>query len=254
MSGRTNAEWSYSMPARHPLYVAPPYYLRDNTGIIILFKTTPEVLRELVPDPLVPNPDNLALVYIGRYNVEAPIRISYHEAGIGVPVSFREALGQYAVCLYLDEVMPIVAGREIWGFPKKEADITFVKERGKVSARVARGGNVLVDATVRLSERIDPLPSRPRKPWFCLKIVPSVKQNAPPDVMQLTSILPDSRPKELRRGQATLELGSSPSDPLGEIPILETLGGEYAVSDSVLGYGDVVFDYLADAQGRGLPE
>jgi acetoacetate decarboxylase len=237
----------YSMPMDYPLYVAPPYHLRNTRGITILFRTKPKVLEELVPQPLVPNPENLVIFYIGRFNVEAPITIVYHEAGIGVPVSFRDTFGQYAAYLYLDKVLPIVAGREIWGFPKKEADIAFIEERGKISAEVVQDGNTIIEATLQLRDRVDPIPSQPNKPWFNLKLIPSVKENAPPDVMQLTSVMIESRPKELHRGQATLELNSSPSDSLGKLPIVEILSGDYAVRDSVLGHGDVVFDYLADA-------
>jgi acetoacetate decarboxylase len=247
MSGKPFVQHGYSMPTMNPLYVAPPYHKQDTTAVIILFKTAPQVLQELVPHPLVPNPDNLAVFYVGRFNLEAPKRTSYHEAGIGVPVSFEETLGRYAAYLYLDQVLPIVRGREIWGFPKKEAVITYVKEGGRVSARVVRDGITLMDATLQLMDRVDPISRQPDQPWFNLKLIPSVKENAPPDVMQLTSVLIESRPKELYRGQATLTLGSSPSDPLGDIPILEILGGDYAVTDSVLGHGDVVFDYLAGA-------
>jgi acetoacetate decarboxylase len=73
-----------------------------------------------------------------------------------------------------------------------------------------------------------------------------VKVNAPPDVMQLTSTLIDTEMKELYTGSATLKLGSSVSDPLGEIPILEILEGRYTVDDMILGYGDVIYDYLTE--------
>jgi acetoacetate decarboxylase len=234
---------------KDPYFVAPPFELKDTTGMLILFKTAPDVLQALVPHPLVPNPDDLVVFYVGCFNVVAPVETSYHEAGIGVPVSFGESPGQFAAYLYLDQVMPIVAGREIWGFPKKDADITYVKEGDKISARVVQDGITLIDATLQLSERVDPIPSQPGLPWYNLKLIPSVKENAPPDVMQLTSVLIESRPKELHRGQATLELASSPSDPLGDIPVLAVLSGDYVVRDSVLGHGDVVFDYLAEAEG-----
>ena len=240
-----NAEQEYSMPRTAPLYSAPPFQFRDNRIITILFETTPEVIQALVPKPLVPNLDNLIFIYIGNLNIEPPAAVSYMEAGIGVPVSFSKTIGNYAVYLYLDKVVPIVGGREIWGFPKKDADITFIKEGDKITAEVVRNGITLVNASLQLTEQIDPIPSQPNPPWFNLKLIPSVKKNAPPDVMQLTSTLVNSEPKELHRGKAALEFSSSPSDPLGKIKVIKIVNATYTVNDFLLDYGDVLYDYLA---------
>ena len=66
--------------------------------------------------------------------------------------------------------------------------------------------------------------------------------------MQLTSTLIESETKELYTGSATLKLGCSASDPLGEIPILEILECRYTVDDITLGHGDVIYDYLAGSE------
>jgi acetoacetate decarboxylase len=236
----------YSMPGVAPLYVAPPYIYQGNRSINILFKTTPETLQGLVPNPLVPNPDSLLFIYIAQFNVVTPTRLSYLEMGIGVPVSFSDTTGQYAVYLYLDKAGAIVPGREIYGWPKKDAEISFTEDKDGIAAQVVREGVVLADAKLHLLEKVDLIPQQPSAPWFNLKLIPSVKKNAPPDVMQLTSTLIESEMKELYTGSATLELGSSVSDPLGEIPILEILKGRYTVDDSTLGYGDVIYDYLTE--------
>jgi len=248
MSAKPVVENTFSMPRAAPLYGAPPYLYRGNRSINILFKTTPETLRGLVPTPLVSNPDSLLFIYIAQFNVVAPQLFSYREAGIGVPVSFSDTAGQYAVYLYLDKVGAIVAGREIYGWPKKDAEISFTEENERISARVVREGVMLIDATVHRSERIDPIPKQPTAPWFNLKLIPSVKKNAPPDVMQLTSTLIESETKELYTGSATLKLGSLVSDPLGDIPIVEILEGRYMIDNFSLGYGDVIYDYLAESE------
>jgi acetoacetate decarboxylase len=238
----------YSMPGVAPLYEAPPYKYQGNRSINILFKTTPETLRALVPTPLVANPDSLLFIYIAQFNVVAPIPFSYMEAGIGVPATFSDTAGQYAVYLYLDKAGAIAPGREIYGWPKKDAEIFFTEENEVISAQVAREGVMLVEAMLHRSAQIDPVPAQPGAPWFNLKLIPSVKKNAPPDVMQLTSTLMESETKELYAGSATLMLGSSVADRLGDIPILEILEGRYTVDDFTLGYGDVIYDYLTESK------
>ena len=248
MSANPVVKNAFSMPRTAPLYGAPPYIYRGNRAINILFKTTPETLQRLVPAPLIPNPDSLLFIYIGQFNVVDPRLFSYMEAGIGAPVSFSDTAGQYAIYLYLDKAGAIVPGREIYGWPKKDAEISFTEQNEKISARVVREGNMLIDATVHWSERIDPVPEQPAAPWLNLKLIPSVKRNTPPDVMQLTSTLLESKTKELHTGSATLKLGSSVSDPLGDIPIVEILEGKYVIDDVSLGYGDVIYDYLTERE------
>ena len=240
-------KFGYSMPRVAPLYEAPPYFYQGNRSINILFKTTRETLQALVPAPLVSNPNSLLFIYIAQCNVVAPERFRYMEAGIGVPVSFSDIAGQYAVYLYLDKAGAIVAGREIYGWPKKDAEISFTEDNEGISAQVVREGVMLIDTRLHRSDRIDPIPKQPRAPWFNLKLIPSVKKNAPPDVMHLTSTLMESKTQELYTGSATLKLGSSVSDPLGDIPILEILEGIYIVDDLTLGYGEVIYDYLTES-------
>jgi acetoacetate decarboxylase len=241
----------YSMPLTGPQFGAPPITFSDTKMVAITFKTTPEILQKLVPRPLVPNPDNLMFVYFGRFNPqdytsgEFVIKgISYLEVAFGVPAAFSNQLGGYMVYMYLDKASPTIFGRELWGYPKKDADITMIEEDGKITARVERRGTTLVKATFQRTEKVEPIPSRPPTVRYNLKFIPSVKKNAPPDVMQLTSTVIDYKAKELYKGNATLELGSSSVDPLDKIPILQIVRAEYVVMDGVLDYGDVLYDYL----------
>jgi acetoacetate decarboxylase len=238
----------YSMPEVAPLYDAPPYIYQGNRSINILFKTIPETLQALVPAPLVPNPDSVLFIYFAQFNVVAPTRFRYLEMGIGVPASFSDIAGQYAAYLYLDKAGAIVPGREIYGWPKKDAEIAFTEDKDGIAAQVVRDGVVLADATLHLLEKVDPIPQQPGAPWFNLKLIPSVKKNAPPDIMQLTSTVIESEMKEMYTGSATLKLSSSVSDPLGDIPILAVLEGRFTVDDITLGYGDVIHDYLNEIE------
>jgi acetoacetate decarboxylase len=212
-----------------------------------VFRTTPEVLQELVPKPLLPNPYNLMFIYIGRLNIESQGlgRYDYLEAGIGIPVVFSKAPGNYPVCLFLNKALPIVGGREVWGWPKKDAEITFTETDGEISGRVERFGTVLMSLTGRLEKKVDPIPDQPELPWFLLKIIPSVRKNAPPDVWQLVSTRNiDVKTKELWNCTATFELGTSPLDALGKIKVAEIVSAQFSIGDFAMDYGEVLHDYL----------
>jgi len=242
----------FSMPLTAPVYGALPLKFSDSKFALIVFKTTPEVLQKLVPKPLSPNPDNLMYVYTGRFSPQDYVSGeysfpggSYLEVALGVPATFGKTKGNYIVVMYLDQTLAgITIGREILGFPKKRANISFVEEDGKISSSVERYGTTIVKISFQRTEKVEPIPSRPPTPSFNLKFIPSVKKNAPPDVMQLTSTTSESRVKELYKGKATLEFGSLSADPLGKIPILEIVRADYTVFDGTMHYGEVIHDYL----------
>ena len=241
----------YSMPLAAPEYGAPPRTFFDSKVVTITFKTTPEALRKLVPKPLVPNPDNLVSVYFGRFNTPDYTSGEFHfkgdsylEVGFVVPTTLSNKSGGYSLFLYLNKPGPAISGREIWGYPKKDAEIVMLDEKGKITFTVERLGTTIMKATFQRAEKVEPLPSRPPRVRYNLKYIPSVRKNAPPDVMQITSNVQENRLKELYKGTATLELGTTPVDPLGAIPILEIVRAEFGVIDGVVDYGDVLFDYL----------
>jgi acetoacetate decarboxylase len=241
------------MPLSAPQYTSvPPISFVDNKMVVITFKTTPEAIKRLVPQPLVPNPDNLMALYIGRFNKPTVTRgdytfpaFSYQEVALFVPSTFSKRPGSFCVAMYLDKIDPTVSGREVYGYPKKSADvINITDEDGKISATMERFGVTLVNATFQRTEKVEPIPNPPYVPWFLLKSIPSVKKDAPPEVMQLTATIGALTLKELYRGKGTLKLGSLSIDPWDKIPILEIVRADYRVFDTTLNDGEILHDYL----------
>ena len=255
MSHKSTIEDAYSIPRTAPLYGKPPFEYRDCWQMCISFKTTPEIIRELVPEPLVPNRDNLVLCSINRDNSSGFGH--YNEMYLAIPSTFNEISGRYAVYFYLDRDVPFAAGREIWGWPKKEARIAFAEKEAVLMATVERGGIELVRAAMELAELGSPEEFQTVPTWFNFKLIPSVKKDTPPDVMQITSTpLENFKIKQLYKGKATLEFGDSPADPLHEIVIKEVQSGVYINVDFTLTYGNVIYDYLTESkevQNGGAP-
>ncbi len=244
---------AFTMPVVAPESLPPPYRYRDCKVVNVVFTTEPSAVVRLVPSPLELDPAQPLVLYVGRFEF-ADVDLPYHEAGLLVPVLWDgKPAGMFAVALYLDSANPIVGGREIYGWPKKDAEhIAFHEEDGTLTAAVTRYGKTIISVSLDVQQRIDPVPPRPMFPIYLLKLIPSVVEGAPPDVLQLNSVLiePDVI-KEMRLGKATLQFGASPFDPfLAEIPVNEVVHAEAVVRDFTLGYGQVVFDYLADARAE----
>jgi acetoacetate decarboxylase len=229
-----------------PSYALPPFTFENNQMLYITFRTSPDVLRALVPEPLVVSPDSLMTIYVGMLNIVDPEQISYHEAGLVIPASYGDKKGSYMPILYLDKAFPITIGREVWGFPKFPADLCFEVEAGVVHATVAKEGTTLIDATLHMGESVPSTTGSPVS-LFLLKSIPSAEEGSTYDVKQLTTaVLRGGVASEVRPGEATLRLGSTASDPLGMIPVLEVVRGVYTIGGFVLDYGEVVHDYLAE--------
>jgi acetoacetate decarboxylase len=147
--------------------------------------------------------------------------------------------------IYISTASPIAAGREIFGFPKKSARFSL-SEREDVLTRVAeRGGVELFKLSVQFSR-----PGNPddlaalANPIYNLKIIPSVQKGAPPDVRQLTAMtLQNVFVRRIVEGNATVDFGKSPADPLYLLQPLEVLEGIYCEVDFDLPYGTVVHEY-----------
>ena len=226
-----------------PSYAMPPFVYENNRMVLITFKTSPHVIRALVPELLSINQDSLMTIYVGAMNLIDPKQITYYEAGIMIPAAYGDIKGSYMPVLYLDKALPIIIGREIWGFPKFQADFNFVVKDGIVQASVVMEGVTLIDATLHLGKPILPKVSPPSS-FFLMKSIPSAKGNSTYDVKQLTTaVIRDLMNSEVYPGEATLRLGSTVSDPLGMIPVVEIVSGVYTIGRFVLDYGEVVYDY-----------
>jgi acetoacetate decarboxylase len=226
-------------------YPMPPFVYENNQMVSVTFRTSPDVLRELVPEPLVINQDSLMTVYIGMLNIVEPEQVPYYEAAIVIPAAYGDIQGSYMPVLYLDKALPITIGREIWGFPKFQADFSMEVKDGVVHASVRNAGTTLIDITLHSGEPVSPAPPSTGS-VILMKSIPSVKGGSTYDVKQLTTALVrDSKDSEVNPGEAKLSLGSTVSDPLGMIPVIEVISGVYTIGGFVLDYGEVVYDYLS---------
>jgi acetoacetate decarboxylase len=154
------------------------------------------------------------IIYVGALNIVSPAQIDYLEAGIMIPATDGREKGAYMPVLNLNKVVPIVGGREIWGFPKFQADLSLKEEAGIVHARVISEGTTLIDVRLHIGAQISPMNIIPTA-LFLMKTVPSVTSPSRYDVKQLTTaVIRDEIQQEMHHGEATLRLGSTVSDPL----------------------------------------
>lgn len=232
---------SQSMPQ---LLGLPPYEYEGSEVIEIKFQTTPEAIKNLVPYPLIPDPNNTVIVQMGIQRVNP--NYYYDEMIIKVPVKFYDKSGNYHVVLFLEDIVPVVAGREIWGYPKVDADLEFKKKRGKVHAKVARNGTLLFDFSAKIKES-DPETYEFDEIYdFAIKEIPSADGNAIPALKRLNSSnIRKLKVYDLQSCEIIkFELIGSEQNFMPQIPVVKTISANIGKFDAILDYGKIEYDYL----------
>jgi len=239
---RANA---FAMPLNDPAYPRPPYKFYNREFVVITYRTDPEKLRAVVPEPLEPTGDTVAYEFIRM--PDSTGFGDYTETGQVIPVRFQGEEGVYVHGMYLDDEGPIAGGRELWGFPKKLATPKIVVESDVLVGTLHYGSVLCASATMGYKHRPvdhDTVLKGMKAPNFMLKIIPHV--DGGPRICELVRYyLEDITLKEAWTGPAALGLFPHALADVARLPVREVVSAVHFKADLTLGLGTVAFDYLA---------
>ena len=238
-------ERAFAMPLTSPAYPPGPYRFVDREFFIITYRTDPEKLRALVPEPLIVDAPLVRYEFIRMPNSTG--FGDYTETGQVIPVSFKGRKGGYTHCMFLNDDPPIAGGRELWGFPKKLANPTLKTEIDMLVGTLDYGPVRVVTATMGYKHRqadLAAVKASLAAPGYLLKIIPHV--DGTPRICELVEYyLEDVQVKGAWTGPAAISLTPHALAPVAELPVLEIVSALHIVTDLTLGLGKVVHDYLA---------
>ncbi|MBU6508256.1 MAG: acetoacetate decarboxylase [Alphaproteobacteria bacterium] len=235
---------AFAMPLTSPAYPPGPYRFVNREFLIITYRTDPEVLRRVVPEPLA-----IAEPLVKFEFIRMPDSTGfgdYTESGQVIPVSFQGRTGGYSHCMFLNDHPPIAGGRELWGFPKKLANPTLKAEIDELVGTLDYGPVRIATATMGYKHKEADraaVKAALAAPNFLLKIIPHV--DGTPRICELVEYyLEDIELKGAWTGPAALSLTPHALAPVAELPVLEVVSAVHILSDITLGLGKVVHDYL----------
>ena len=119
MKHETVRATAFAMPLTNPAFPPGPYRFVNREYFIIQYRTDPEALRRIVPEPL-----ELTEPVVNYEFIRMPDSTGfgdYTESGQVIPVSYQGQAGSFTHQMFLNDHPPIAGGRELWGFPKKLA-------------------------------------------------------------------------------------------------------------------------------------
>jgi len=237
-------ERAFAMPLTSPAYPPGPYRFVNREFLVITYRTDPQKLRAVVPEPLEIGDPIVKFEFIRM--PDSTGFGDYTESGQVIPVSFRGKKGGYSHCMFLNDEGPIAGGRELWGFPKKLAQPSLRVETDTLVGTIDYGPIRISTGTMGYKYRpADTAAVRAslEAPNYLLKIVPHVDGSV--RVCELVEyFLRDVDLKGAWVGPGALELHAHALAPVAELPVLEVLSATHILADLTLDLGRVVHDYL----------
>lgn len=206
--------------------------------LLALYRTDPAVVAKILPKPLKPYREPLAMAFIAKYP-STNFGCVYNEGALILLATYRGEMGGYCLSMPVTDDMAMVGGREVFGFPKKIAEEISLERKGnKVKGRIVRKGSEIMSMSCDLKEpaRISDystyfpgagaeakdLEGKPclKMVSFLFKFFPGPSQMSFDYIPRLVRQVSLFRPREdLMTGTGKVVLNSSPRDPLGEVPV-----------------------------------
>ena len=130
-SGEYDANKFIPSPIFAPIYPPLPHAFRDMYGIQILIQAPPGAIQKALMPPLEPvGNGDLFILLMGHTPDVNDGGFFSHEVALNAPVTYKGRQGTTTMIEYIDTDMGLVAGREVYGWPKKMADIFFRENQG----------------------------------------------------------------------------------------------------------------------------
>ncbi|TFG13599.1 hypothetical protein EU537_05945 [Candidatus Thorarchaeota archaeon] len=227
-------ESSFSSPLNNPLYPPPPYHYENARLSLSLFYPSEGSVQSLLPTPLKPSQLPLMALLVA----EQPCKETgtFMEAGVLVqcmfdnPDSGQEDVGVYFAQNFVDSDIALAAGREIWGYPRKLANISLDLKGDILSTKVIRNGTLLIETTCELSDEGEWIDSGPN---INAKVIPKTDGTGH-SISSLTAAYLTYDIKNGRSGDVEINIHGTPENGLDAIEIESSMIGLYFECDMIV--------------------
>jgi acetoacetate decarboxylase len=242
-------------------YGPPPYLYRGVQDIFIVYEADADGVATLLPPGVEAADEQPVCIAWGRWIPFSSFG-PYHEAYVMIRASLDGQTYLYQPFIFTDNEIPLVAGREIWGFAKKLATMTRSSggggeafgEQMLFTTERPRGQRIMTMSIA--CERLADPAELENLPVLSTRVIPNAEEGRPPSIAELVRLdveaslhrSADGTP-ELYTGRASLTMDArSPVDPWHLLAPTRIVQGWYGVFDFDLLHGKVVHDYLQDAE------
>ncbi len=235
-------QMGYTNPVIAPLYSKPPLIWRDTQVVLVLYEANLERIRSVLPEPMEPW-GNKVIAWVSWTPIGT--QGACGEACIYVQAKFKNYVGTYEPYLYVTTEIPLAAGREIWGFCKKLANINVRLDKEIARGEVERVGTKILT----IQTTIDEPANFSDLPWgdagvFSLKNIPAAEEGEPAlRQLVLTAGTVDALPGKFFKGRGSIAFEHPDIDPLHILQPERVIAGYYGIIEMNLPLGKIVHRY-----------
>jgi acetoacetate decarboxylase len=247
-------------PEFSPPYPPLPHHFNNNHGLQILCQAPKGAIKRALPRPLEQKgSDDLFVLQMGwspdceGFNV--------HEIQINVPVKWRDRVGSTTLIEYIDSDMGLIAGREIWGWPKKMSDIVWTQTADgwviDCYKQKDQGSIPLMKVKYTISKSTPAVEWPVMMPTYLVKRIPNASLSVPP-LTQLVCVgctpaassgsgSAKTAVTTNTKGFATVQFFDGPHDPLTFFGPIKVLDARMSITKGSmtggLGLGEVIYQW-----------
>lgn len=236
-------QWGFTNPIVSPLYGKPPLVWRDMRIQLVVYETDIENVKRVIPDPLQAR-TNKVITWISEFEL-GTTQGGFKEMAIYVQVKYKDYEGDYEPFLYVSTPLPLTAGREIWGYQKKMADMSLTLDQEAVIGKVTRLDHQILKTLVvpEYEANMSEIPWS-RDGVFSLKYIPSAEENGEAlRELVLTEGKFTAQEGKFFGGRASVLHERSEIDPTYLLEPKRILGGFFGQGDLFLPFGKVIHNY-----------
>lgn len=222
-----------NVPVHSPLIPTPmvPYYCENNRGIAVYTRVNPEVIKRYLENTPFEYVDNTVMVYIQDFtNTD---KISFWDCGVVCTAKYKDIYGGYFLYEYEDQDYSIAAGREMWGYPKKFAEVDLVEHTDKIVGTAVKDGVEIIRIELNKKDICNSkVPDAKFAPHLLLHTVPNGDR---PGIFSQRVMgrdtSPDFKCRISKTYNATLSMRPVTNDALDELASGEIICGTYTVGE-----------------------
>ncbi|MBD3354005.1 MAG: acetoacetate decarboxylase [Candidatus Lokiarchaeota archaeon] len=227
----------------------------ENSKVLIAFwETKSEIIENLLPPPLMPTAEPLALAFIAHYQ-ESDFGLPCYEGALFIRAQLNGDKGNYCLAMHVSDDMSMAGGREYYGFPKKIANLGINREEKEAHAWSERLNTRLLDLKANLTGKFNDT-NTIKKLMHNGLLGSNLKEFETVNFNYKHFISPEGfgfdykprlirevtvfRPQVLEMGEVEITLKSTIHDPWGEIEVVKPMGAIYVKSNNTMLRGEVV--------------
>jgi len=223
----------------------------DAEMLWVAWETWTEIYQKLIPPPLKPMETPFVTAFIAHYP-RTSFDITYNESALFLLVEHNGEPGLYCLSMPVTNDFAMAGGREIYGYPKKMADISFKRKGSRAGGWTERRGVRFMELSALFNGKFnDESPGNILNMFLSdQKEITVIENNYKhflkperggfdydPRLIREEVIF---RPEEKIKGTVEVTLAPSKYDPWAEVEVVKVLGALYTKENNSMKKGAVV--------------